>query len=92
MRKVTQHVDQLTYLLLVQTLVYNMLTDSQWTEQEKKDPEQGIGHNRELYTVWSEKTNFLKIAADKNHFNSSYFLWLDIGAVRHSVASLKKYK
>ena len=67
-----------------------MLNDSQWSEQERLDPEQGIGHNRLLYTVWNEKTNFLKIAADKNHFNSSYFLWLDIGAVRHSVIFLRK--
>ena len=63
-----------------------MLTDSEWSHQESKDPEQGIGHNRDLYTVWGEKTNFLKIAADNNVFNSSYFLWLDIGAVRE-----KKY-
>ena len=62
-----------------------MLTEEQWEEQERKDPEQGIGHNRDLYTVWSEKTNFLKIAAEENQFNSEYFLWLDIGAVRHQV-------
>ena len=40
---------------------------------------------RELYIVWAEKTNLMKLAADTNHFNSSYFLWLDIGAVRHKV-------
>ena len=66
-------------------MVFNMLNDTQWSEQESLDPEEAIGHSRLLYTVWNEKTNFLKIAADKNHFNSSYFLWLDIGAVRHSV-------
>ena len=69
-------------------MIYNMLNDSQWSEQERLDPEQVIGHNRLLYTVWNEKTNFLKIAADKNHFNSAYFLWLDIGAIRHSVIFL----
>ena len=62
-----------------------MFTQEEWDHQESMDPEQGIGHNRDLYTVWSEKTNFLKIAADNDYFNSSYFLWLDIGAVRHSV-------
>ena len=31
------------------------------------------------------KPNFLKIVAENNFFNSSYFLWLDIGAVRHEV-------
>ena len=40
---------------------------------------------RDLYTVWSEKPHFMLTAANLNVFNSSYFLWLDIGAVRHSV-------
>ena len=62
-----------------------MLTPREWEAQERMDPEQGIGHNRALYTVWGEKTNFMKIAADENSFQSSYFLWLDIGAVRHPV-------
>ena len=74
----------------VQTLVRKMLTEPEWEDQERKDPEQGIGHNRDLYIVWSEKTNLLKIAADKNYFNSDYFLWLDIGAVRHEVGLLEK--
>lgn len=66
-------------------MIFTMLNDSEWSEQESLDLEQGIGHSRLLYSLWSEKTNFLKLAADQNHFNSSYFLWLDIGAVRHSV-------
>ena len=72
-------------MLTFQTKTYLMLTPEEWEAQERMDPEQGIGHNRELYTVWSEKTNFMKITADKNFFQSSYFLWLDIGAVRHPV-------
>ena len=71
---------------VVQTLVHNMLTHSQWAEQERKDPEQYLGLNRDVYTVWNEKANFLKVAADLNYFNSSYFLWLDIGAVRQPVS------
>ena len=47
-------------------MVYNMLTEDQWAEQERKDPEQGIGHNKDLYTVWNEKPNFLKIVAENN--------------------------
>ena len=53
-----------------------MLTGEEWAEQERKDPEQGIGHNRDLYTVWSEKANFLKIAATQNYFSSSFFFSL----------------
>ena len=71
-------------------MVYNMLTEDQWAEQERKDPEQGIGHNKDLYTVWNEKPNFLKNVAENNFFNSSYFLWLDIGAVRHEVLVYEK--
>ena len=45
------------------------------------DHEKGIGHNRLLYSVWNEKTNLMKIAADINPFSSSYFVWQDIGAM-----------
>ena len=71
-----------------------MLTEEEWTHQESMDPEQGIGHNRDLYVVWHEKSNFLKIASDNNFYNSSYFLWLDIGALRHKVVkpSIKDLK
>ena len=46
------------------------------------DNEQGIGHNRDLYSVWNEKTNMMKIVSDLNPYSSSYFIWLDIGAMR----------
>ena len=42
----------------------------------------GRHHNSLLYRVWGEKTNLLALAAADNPFSSSYFLWLDIGAVR----------
>ena len=44
----------------------------------------GRHHNSLLYRVWGEKTNLLALAAADNPFSSSYFLWLDIGAVRES--------
>ena len=65
-------------------LVTAMLDDQGWEHQEKSDPEQHPGHNRNLYCIWNEKTNMMKIVADINPFSSSYFVWLDIGAVRHS--------
>ena len=70
---------------------YSLLTEEEWGEEELKDPEEGIGHNRDLYVVWHEKTNFLKIASDNNFYNSSYFLWLDIGALRHKVVLKIKF-
>ena len=52
---------------------------------EELDPERHIGQNRNLYVVWNEKPNFMMRAAEYNFFFSNYFLWLDIGAVRHTV-------
>ena len=48
------------------------------------DQELSVGHSRQLYWVWGEKTNFIKMTADINPFSSTYFVWLDIGGVRHS--------
>ena len=65
-------------------LVSTLVSKAEWTVQEAMDPEKGIGHNRLLYSVWNEKSNMMKIVADLNPFSSSYFVWLDIGAMRHS--------
>lgn len=64
-------------------LVSTLVTSKEWEKQEKMDPEPNIGHNWELFSVWNEKINMMKIVADSNPFSSSYFVWLDIGAVRH---------
>ena len=72
------------------TMVFNMLTTEQWDVMDTLDPERSMGHNRELYTVWNEKTNFMMTVAKRNYFSSEYFLWLDIGAVRHSVIMLNQ--
>merc|ERR1712243_429333 len=50
--------------------------------QEQMDHELAVGHNRLLYWIWNEKTNLMWIAASLNTFSSSYFVWLDIGAIR----------
>jgi len=65
-------------------IVKGMLDDEGWEKQEKMDPQHTKGHNRELFWIWNEKTNMMKMVADINPFLSSYFVWLDIGAVRHS--------
>ena len=41
-----------------------------------------IKKTRLLYWIWNEKTNLMWIAASLNTFSSSYFVWLDIGAIR----------
>ena len=57
---------------LTDTLSYNLLSAEEWKHQEIIDPEKNIGHNREVYTVWNEKINLVKIASEKNFFNSSW--------------------
>ena len=63
-------------------LVSEIVSSAEWDKQESLDQEKGIGHNRNLYSVWNEKTNMMKIVADMNPYSSSYFIWLDIGGMR----------
>lgn len=55
---------------------------NEWIEHHKIDPEKNI-HNPLLYMIWAEKSNFLLDASIKNHFNSNYFMWCDIGCFRN---------
>ena len=64
-------------------LVAHLLDTKEWEVQEKMDPQHYPGHNKELFWIWNEKTNMMKMVSDINPFSSSYFVWLDIGAVRH---------
>jgi Bacterial protein of unknown function (HtrL_YibB) len=59
----------------------NILTDSEWNQQESIDPEKSI-HSKKLYKVWFEKKNFVLKAIEMNPFNSQYFLWTDAGLIR----------
>jgi len=65
-------------------LVAKLLNDSGWEVQESLDPELEVGHSRELYWIWNEKSAMLKYVSETNPFSSEYFAWLDIGAIRHS--------
>ena len=64
-------------------MMFHLLNKKQWEEQELMDPDHYPGHTKELFMIWNEKTNMMKLAADINPFSSTYFVWLDIGAVRH---------
>lgn len=39
-------------------------------------------HNTDLYMIWNEKENFLKLAINSNPFNTNYFVYTDIGMIR----------
>ena len=56
---------------------------NKWIEHHSLDPEKNI-HSPELYSVWADKPFFLEKAIEKNYFNTTHFLWCDIGAFRES--------
>jgi len=64
--------------------VFQMLDSDGWTKQEELDSELDVGHSRELYWIWNEKTALLHEVSQVNPFKSDYFAWLDIGAIRQS--------
>lgn len=39
-------------------------------------------HNPDLFLIWNEKLKFVEKAIKLNPFNSSYFMWCDIGMIR----------
>jgi len=54
-----------------------------WEKQYDLDPEKDI-HNPELYAVWALKQEFVRIAVAANTFQSTWFVWCDIGIQRYS--------
>lgn len=48
-------------------------------------------HSPELYSIWAEKTFFVKQAIELNPFNTEYFFWCDIGSFR-SQEYMKQFK
>jgi hypothetical protein len=61
---------------------YTKKWETQFNQHWNIDPEKDI-HNPKLYMIWAEKSNFLKITAEENPFNSQYFMWCDIGCFRN---------
>ena len=52
-----------------------------WNRQHALDPE----HDRQsaaLYQVWNEKIHFVRLAAERNPFNTRWFAWTDSGSFR----------
>lgn len=64
------------------------LYSEQWKKHYEMDPEKY--HQPELYSIWAEKSFFVKEAVNLNPFGSDYFFWCDIGAFRDPV-ELKKF-
>jgi hypothetical protein len=54
-----------------------------WMKQYELDDEKY--HTRELYMIWNEKINFLKVASEKNPYHTDWFLWCDMGSLRKPI-------
>jgi len=54
-----------------------------WSAQHNIDPARTVNVNPWLYVVWNEKLNFVSKAIHLNPFNSAYFVWMDVGLLRH---------
>ena len=61
-----------------------------WSAQRSIDPAKNVNVNPWLYVVWNEKLAFVKRSIDINPFNSSYFLWMDVGFLRHDLYNGKR--
>jgi hypothetical protein len=53
-------------------------------EQRAKDPEKGI-HNPNLYAIWNLKSFICNKMTRENPFNSSFFIYSDMGSWRHGM-------
>ncbi len=51
------------------------------TVQFDRDPEK-TSHSSDLYAIWNSKSCLMKQVVNYNPFNSSFFLWVDIGSLR----------
>jgi hypothetical protein len=61
-----------------------------WDKQYDMDNEKY--HTKELYMIWNEKINFLKIAYQKNPFQTKWFLWCDMGSLRQKIFFDQNFK
>ena len=66
---------------------YNYKYLEQWKKTLELDDFKAI-HNIELYMIWAEKSQFLKLGAEMNPFGSEFFLWCDIGYFRNTDAHI----
>ena len=54
---------------------------TKWTDQYVMDPEINI-HSPYLYMVWALKQEFVEKAIEMKKYDSSYYVWCDIGCFR----------
>ena len=67
---------------LEQTPMALEFSESFWKKQLKMDPERSIHHGYPLFWIWLSKSWFVTEAIERNYFQSSIFMWSDIGCFR----------
>ena len=55
-----------------------------WNKQYEIDLLKNTGRGIECYVLWNSKLNFIKEAIEMNIFNSTKFIWMDIGMIRNN--------
>lgn len=53
-----------------------------WQKQFERDPEKGKHKSYKLFWIWNGKADFVRQAIEMNPFNSTHFMWSDIGCYR----------
>ena len=57
--------------------------NTKFEKEFEKDPERSIHKSHFLYLVWTQKNYFLRNVSKENPFNTTHFLWCDIGCFRN---------
>jgi len=62
-----------------------------WDKQYEMDRQKPCGRTKECYILWNSKLWFLKKAIEENPFQSTHFIWNDIGCLRVDNRAILKY-
>ena len=73
-----------TQILIIKRpfLSERMFSTTFWDQQLAIDSERTLHKNTSLYWIWNDKIEFLKQAILLNPFNTTHFVWVDIGCFR----------
>ncbi|GAU99565.1 hypothetical protein RvY_10550 [Ramazzottius varieornatus] len=84
LKRYRQPYSHLTYYILKNFTDFALAKDmTVWRAQLKLDPEKDKQkHNENLYIMWNEKFRLVNEAISHNPFDTSYFVWCDIGSFR----------
>jgi hypothetical protein len=77
-----QFADKTNIQSLKFTELFHYKFSAQYSEHKKQDTNKQ--HTPELYIIWAEKAKFVEKAININPFDSTKFVWCDIGIIRDS--------